>query len=158
MKQSADATDGFIHPLRYYQMHDINTITDAGAYEELTPIALRVMHRIPGSIAMVCGPISTGGLGSIPKNIAAFELAIEKVARSGEPVFTQMPFESVMQDINGKLTPECNASSLMETFYRPLLESGLIKRLYFLPDWESSTGARWEHELATHLGIEIKYL
>lgn len=158
MKKTAVAPPDFIHPLQYYDIHDINTIALSRAYEELTPVAFRVIHRIPGPIAMICGPISTGGLGSITKNLAAFKEAIERVAKTGEAVFTQMPFESAMQDIKGRLSPGCDATSLMDTFYRPLFESGLIKRLYFLPGWQGSWGARWEHQLATKLRIEIRYL
>ncbi len=50
------------------------------------------------------------------------------------------------------------ATMLLTDFYQPLFETGLIKILYFLPDWQSSVGARWEHDQALKLGIEIVYL
>lgn len=44
---------------------------------------------------------------------------------------------------------------LLEYFYKPIFESGLIKRLIFLPNWETSYGCKWEMDLALKLGIQI---
>ena len=158
MGQTSVAIERVYDPLRFYELHDINQMGMAQSYRELTPIGLRVLNRIPGDIVMVCGPISTGGLGSITENTEVFRKSIERVAAMGEHVFTQLPFEDAMQDIKGKLLPESDGLSLLELFYRPLFESGMIKRLYFIPGWEGSFGASWEHTVALELGIEIRYL
>lgn len=145
-------------PLEYYDLHDMDEIATAQTYSELLPVGFRVLRRMPDGAAMICGPISSGGTGSMAENIERFKRAIEVVARSSVPVFTQMPFEAAMQRIKDRGGAGSDASSLLTTFYRPLFESGRIKRLYFLPNWEGSFGARWEHEEALHLGMGIIYL
>jgi len=47
---------------------------------------------------------------------------------------------------------------LLTDFYLPIFESRLVHKLYFLPDWESSTGASWEHKQAIRIGLEIEYI
>ena len=158
MGQTSVAKRKVLDPLRFYELHDINQMEMAQSYRELTPIGLRVLNRIPGDVVMVCGPISTGGTGSIAENIEVFRGAIARVVRMGEFVFTQLPFEGPMQAIKGKLLPESDGLSLLELFYRPLFESGMMKRLYFIPSWKSSFGANWEHSVALELGIEIRHL
>ena len=48
--------------------------------------------------------------------------------------------------------------ALLEEFFLPVFESGLVHTFYMLPDWESSTGASWEHVQAQRLSIDIVYL
>ena len=158
MGQTCVAIKKVFDPLRFYELHDINQMGMTQSYRELTPIGLRVLNRIPGDVVMVCGPISTGGAGSMTENMRVFHDAIERVVQMGEHVFTQLPFEGAMQNIKGKLLPESDGLSLLELFYRPLFESGMIKRLYFIPGWEGSFGATWEHTVALELGIKIQYL
>lgn len=158
MGQLCVAVKKVFDPLRFYELHDINQMAMAQSYRELIPIGMRVMNRIPGDVVMVCGPISTGGAGSMTENMKIFRKAIERVVEMGESVFSQLPFEDSMQNIKGKLLPESDGLALLELFYRPLFESGVLKRLYFMPGWKGSFGASWEHALALELGIEIRYL
>ena len=44
---------------------------------------------------------------------------------------------------------------MLDVLYRTIFSSGLINKALFLPDWESSKGARWERDLVTELGLEI---
>jgi len=158
MGQTSIAIKRIHDPLQFYELHDINQMSMAQSYRDLTPIGMRVLNRIPGEAVMVCGPISSGGVGFMKGNIRVLRAAIMRVAASGECVFTQLPFEGAMQNIKSRLLPESDALSLLELFYRPLFESGMIKRLYFVPSWKSSAGACWEHGVALELGIEIRYL
>lgn len=44
---------------------------------------------------------------------------------------------------------------ILEDFYLPVLQSGYIKRGWFIHGWESSFGTRWEREQFTKAGIEV---
>lgn len=136
---------------------DAAALESAVSFEELRDVALRVIARMPQPVSGVCGPITTGGAGSMEKNLERFEEAIRRLQESGQRVFNQLPFEAPMQRI--KSYPYYKSGNhLLETFYLPIFESGLIRQLYFLPGWESSFGATWEHGQAVRLGIKIVYL
>ncbi len=126
------------------------------SFEELTHIALHILERAPQPISQVCGPMTSGGLGSLEKNLAVFEKTVITLKERGEIVFNQLPFEDPMARI--KLLKNKGGLNLLETFYRPIFESGFIKRLYFMYGWENSSGSRWEFKTARNLGIEIFYL
>ncbi len=131
-------------------------INSAESYPEMAKIALVILNSMEDPVIELCGPISTGGLGSVEKNLERFDKKIKELKSSGINVFDQIPFEIPMQKL--KLKPNFKPIDLLEGFYLPLLESGKIKSLYFLPDWQSSFGARWEHDQAKRLGIEIVFL
>lgn len=100
-----------------------------------------------------CGPISTGGLGNAEENIECLESFIIDSIKMGIPVFNQLKYEN---DFNTILGPMIGYDhDLLEYFYRPIFESGLIKYLIFLPNWETSYGCKWEMDLALKLGIQI---
>jgi len=138
------------HPLSYFTRVDRAQLDLCADFPGLLKIALRVLHRMPIGATMVCGPISTGGAGSIEKNLEIFALAIEALASRGENVFSQMPFERTMQRL------KTTNLGLLNDFYLPLFRSGRIRRLCFLDGWESSEGATWEYERAIELGFEIE--
>lgn len=127
-------------------------------YAELREVALEFLRELPKPIVQVCGPITTGGRGSIEENMKAFGDAIGYLSTQGKTVFDQRPFEIPMQRIKMQAEQDGYPFDLLEEFYLPIFESKLIDELFFLPDWESSTGAKWEHEQAKRLGIKISYL
>lgn len=47
---------------------------------------------------------------------------------------------------------------LLKTFYFPLFESKSIEIVYFMNTWQTSYGAKWEHDQALALKMEIVYL
>ena len=47
----------------------IKDLGKAKTFKDIGNIALRVLNRFPGYACQVCGPVSTGGLGSRDKNI-----------------------------------------------------------------------------------------
>jgi len=125
-------------------------------FKEMLKIAFDILENMPKPITQVCGPISTGGKGSIEENLKMFPKAAEWLSRKGYNVFSQAPFESPIERV------KCNYSgypyALLDEFYLPVFKSKLINIFAFLPGWQSSTGAKWEHEQAEKLGIEILYL
>lgn len=142
---------------RFVTDEDRKEVEKAVTFEELRAVAARILQRMPQPVGMVCGPITTGGTGSVQKNLTILRRAIQALEKEGQHIFDQTFFETPMFRI--KETPYCRGDlHLLETFYLPLFEAGLIKALHFLPAWSSSDGATWEHGAGFRLGLEIKYL
>jgi hypothetical protein len=142
----------------YWLPEDREALSLAQNYRDLLAIAKRVLSRTPHPIIQVCGPISTGGTGSIETNLKRFETAINALKARGLELFDQLPFEGPLQALTLRLEANKYPKRLLEEFYLPILESRLVDELYFLPDWQTSIGARWEHEQALRIGLKITYL
>ena len=124
---------------------------------EMFLVAKSILERMPAPISQVCGPISTGGAGTAEGNITIMARAIEHLEERGHNVFNQLPFQKAMFEMINSRKEASYPMYILEDFYLPIFESGLVKLFHFLPDWQSSTGAKWEHAQAKRLGIEIKY-
>lgn len=142
----------------YWTKEDVLEMEQSVTMREMFDVALRVLKRMPQPVGQVCGPISTGGRGSLLENMVAFNETIVFLQAEGKIIFDQMPFEAPMQRFKVDLVPGEYATTILNDFYLPIFESGLIKKLYFMKDWESSKGAVWEHKQAKRLGIEIEYI
>lgn len=134
-------------------------------YEEMSRLAMHQMRRLchhsytEKYYDWVCGPMTTGGLGSLEANFGRFNEVTAELRRVGHRVFSQMPYEDRMAELWDTLKPVDGYDyRLLEGFYTPIFESGMIRRFHFIPGWEDSTGSRWEHDLAEKLGTEISYL
>lgn len=141
----------------YWEEEDVEQLAHARTFDELRQIATRVLRRMPRPIGQVCRPISTGTASTIEENLERMHAAIEKLKATGATVFNQVPFEMPMQRIKSRY-PNLGNTKLLSEFYLPLFKARLIDTLYFLPGWESSQGATWEHEQALRLGLGIVYL
>ena len=139
----------------HWEENDEIELLKAQTFEDLAAIAMRVLKRMPKPIMQICGPITTGGKGSLTKNLDALEEAIEQQTKSGHHVFNQLPFQGAMFRILKTPYYKGHEDHLLTTFYRSIFGSGLIDTLCFLPGWESSYGASWEHQEAQRLGIKI---
>ena len=146
--------------LKYWNKEFLERVYSAVSYQELGEIGLIILKGMPQPIAQVCGPITSGGLGSIEKNLDVINRTIRKLTSNGSIVFNQMPFEQPMQDMQrtSTLPVEETYQSLLNDCYLPLFNSGLIRRLYFIYGWRFSFGAKWEHQKAQELGIATHYL
>lgn len=127
-------------------------------FAELREVAFMILKNMPQPITEVCGPITTGGKGSIEANLNEFGRAIGFLVGQEKNIFDQRPFETHIARIRKNAQMEGYPYDLLEDFYLPIFESGLISEFVFLTGWEDSTGARWEHEQAKRLGINITYL
>lgn len=127
------------------------------SFPEMRKIAFQVLGELPQPVIQVCGPLTTGGLGSFEANIERLGKGIEILAQQGKIIFDQRPFEDPMHKLITEAHDIGYPYEVLEEFYKPLFESGYIKELHFLPDWQSSTGSRWEHKQAERLGIAIHY-
>lgn len=143
---------------QYWTDEDLLALKQTETVPQMFEIGLRVLKRMPQPVGQVCGPISTGGKGSLVENLIAFNETIALLQSEGKIIFDQVPFEEPMQRVKALVPPGEYATSLLTDFYLPVFESGLVKKMYFMKDWQSSKGTTWEHEQAKRLGIEIEYL
>ena len=142
----------------HWEKYDFELLATTRTYSDMAQVAFRILQRIPGPIAQLCGPLTTGGRGSLEENLKMFDEGIQHLVAQGKNVFDQRPFEEPMQRLKIALPKGVYATEILSDFYLPLFESGLIHELHFLKGWEGSRGARWEHEQAQRLGITIHHL
>ncbi len=131
------------------------------SFREGVEIALASLVRLSDGeeeIIQLCGPMSTGGRGSLAANMAYFEAAMRHAHDRGKRVFNQIPYQGMMIRLTsfreGMPVKEYN-HQILEGFYRPVLASGLISAAVFLPDWRTSHGATWERSVAKEIGLPI---
>ena len=139
--------------LGYMTGEDYADIATAGSFTELAEIALRILERMGDGVGMVCGPISTGGLGDVRKNLERFNQAIETLEGLGNGVFNQMPFEDAIQRLRDWNVPY--DERILTEFYAVIFKSGRIEKQYFIHDWPTSYGSTWERRQAAERGSEI---
>jgi len=141
----------------YWTEEDKAKLDLATTFEELREVALSVISRMPNPVAMVSGPISSGGEGSISKNIENLNQTVKNLTNQNINIFNQLPFEKPMQRIkeSGYYLGE---DHLLHGFYLPIFQSGKINKMYFMPNWRTSYGATWEHKISDQLQIPKVYL
>jgi hypothetical protein len=129
-------------------------------FEELADVGVQELRKFHHGGGFVCGPISTGGLGSMEKNNEVFQATIAYLQAKGEEVFNQHPYEEAMIRLREEWwkQPENTGkycTPIMDVFYARVFDTGLITKAWFIPGWESSVGARWEREYYSRSGVEI---
>ena len=137
---------------------DFKNLGEVKSFSEMYAIAETILSRMPASVDQVCGPITTGGLGSIELNLNHLNDSVKKLQDEGVDVFDQLPFEKTIHRIFGDTTLAQGHQDILNDFYKPIFESGRITTLYFVSGWQSSKGAQWEHAQAINLSIRIVYL
>lgn len=146
---------------RYWTKIEDDLLKGAKTFSELTVIAkiiLKRMQKEKKPIMQVCGPIATGGHGSIEENLKEFEKAIIFLRSTGLVIFDQMPFEGPMQKIKKTMSMGEAHKQIMDDFYLPLMQEGYIARYFFLHNWETSKGSKIEYERAPKYGIAVEVL
>ena len=148
---------------KHWNADDYDNLNKAKSFVDLATIALDIVFRIPEKVEMVSGPISTGGVGTIPGNRKVFEGVIEiLVFESNLNIFSQMPFEDKMVKLylewHAKNPTEKYCKPILDEFYDRLFFSGRVSKLHFIHDWQSSFGATWEHDNCNTWKIERNYL
>lgn len=136
----------------------------ATSFEELVVVALGELKKFKDGAELVCGPITTGGQGSVEANLAVFNKVIDHFVRVDRPIFSQMPYEGKIFLLRREwINKDPNRANeyyhgILERFYLPLIESGLIRTAWFIEGWESSVGAKWEHKQLRMVGAHLRYL
>ncbi len=134
---------------------------EARSFAELAGFATIELSKFPEQAEIVCGPITTGGQGSIEKNLEVFTGAIKGLIRQGRPVFNQMPYETALfrlraeHDERSGRDPNDKTYNtvVLDEFYLPLFMTRQFSRAWFLPGWRSSQGARWERQTLSSLYV-----
>lgn len=143
---------------QYWTSEDFDTLRNAKAMTEVFAVASSILSRMPDTLAQVCGPVSSGGKGNIEDNLEYLSSCIDELQKGGLYIFDQMPFEETFHRIIREEAEQQKYTNILTDFYEPLFNIGKIKTLYFIPGWESSRGANWEHDKALELGMEIKFI
>lgn len=145
---------------KYWTKKNLSDLENARTYSDLGKVAFDVLGSMPQPIGQVCGPISTGGVCSIEENLKIFDRTIMKLTEEGNAIFDQMPFQYQMGKLRAKSALPQNETNtlLLENFYLPIFQSGIVRKFFFIHGWKSSYGARWEHERAGEFGASISYL
>ncbi|MBI5003920.1 DUF4406 domain-containing protein [Candidatus Kaiserbacteria bacterium] len=142
----------------HWNTEDQKALDRAQSYGDLLLIAKDVISRMRKPVVQVCGPISTGGTGVMSENIDRLKKKIDALERQDVEIFNQIPFQYRIQAIAAARGVKDYEHELLNEFYLPIFESGLVQELYFMPDWQTSEGSRWEHAQGERLGMKITYL
>ncbi len=148
----------------FWKSRHIAAAKKVKSFTELAELALAILSQFNDSVVMVSGPISTGGRGSIEKNIEAFAKTKAHLEKRGHLVFSQTPVQETIARLakewrkanNKPLNRYCRP--ILTEFYLPIFKSGRVVKMFFRPDWKSSIGSRWERKKARLLRIEIEDL
>jgi hypothetical protein len=111
----------------------------AASFTKLFLIAKAEVCKFPGGAEIVCGPITTGGLGTFEENMRVFENTIKALLRQGRPIFNQLPYQVRMVSLieEWKNADKFRAGKycmpLIEDFYLPLFKTGCIRRCVVHP-------------------------
>ena len=149
---------------KFWTKKDRAKLAKVRSFGDLCQVALDVIRRNPlGKVHMVSGPITTGGTGTLKGNLAVFQATIEALAQNGYNVFSQIPFEEQLVLLHNEWRLQNSDKKgycmpILYDFYEPIFTSGLVEAMHFIPDWRSSFGAKWEHEITRSLGIKHFYL
>ena len=143
---------------QYWEKKDYKELGKVESMKEVYIVAERILKRMPKPVVQVCGPISSGGEGFANKNLEALKEAIRNLQRQGLNVFDQTPFDMAVRRIKSKTPQTEYFESILVDFHLPLFELGIISTLYFMPNWQTSHGAKWEHEQGEKMKFEIKYI
>jgi hypothetical protein len=121
----------------------------------LLKIAIRVLERMKGDIALVCGPFLTGTMRTPRENLRRLSRVIASLRRQGVSVFDQTVFWSEFYKIQTAKHPR-DGNFIHRQFDLPILTSKRVKTIYFTLEWRRSAGARWYRAQAIKLGIPIR--
>ncbi len=135
----------------WYSRQDLEDIQSASTITSLLGVALRIIRRQEARwpIDILCGPMTTGGTGDLEVNLKVFRRALDLLRQEDYRLFNQMPFQPVLARLASALPHRhgyCGA--ILTEFYFPLfetaLEEGYFRKAVFLPNWNTSHGARAE--------------
>jgi hypothetical protein len=112
-------------------------------FKALTVEAIEDLKKVPPPVARISGPLRTGGDG-YDTNLKRLRLGEALIRSRGISIFGYEKYSDAIR----------SAYDLhFEYFHIPILKTGLIQSIFFLPGWEGSGGASYERRLCDELGI-----
>lgn len=122
-------------------------------FNKLVKQAITKINEAGHPIIQFCGPISTGGFGDVLENLECLSEVIKETSQIGINTFDQLEFEKSFEEI---LEEHVGYDyPILEYFYKPILDEKVIDALFFLPNWQSSVGSKWEFNYAKNKGIPV---
>lgn len=114
-------------------------------------------NRANCPIAFVTGPITSNGSSHIARNTTRLiDNTRSLQAQTDGLVFCW--FDIFCEEVKQAVRYESISYEGFLTFSKQVVASGYITDIYMTPNFESSTGARLEHETAQACGLRIHYL
>lgn len=144
--------------MAHWTREELAVLEAAATLREVAEIALGHLYRLQSygrPIVQICGPMTTGGLGSLSANMRRFECAIAGAAGAGHLVFDQIPLQAAIIRITDHHNSTEYNVDILEVLYAPIFGSGCINTVFFIPGSETSRGATWERRKVMGLGIEV---
>lgn len=143
----------------HWEDHHIEKARTTTDFKLIGELVCEIAEKMPKPLFMISGPMTTGGMGHYSKNIVLFQHAIEEATSNGLSVFNQTMLEEHLQRLVREWLT-CNPESkycqhVLSDVYDTLLASTHIQGVYFLPDWQTSYGARWERDAAERHTLTI---
>ena len=133
-------------------------LLDARTPERVTEVMLQILRRKAKKVSLVCTPRRTGSRRSLAENQRRRDTVASLLRRNkGAVVFDHTLFLRRIEMMR-KSSGDDDRDYLRAVFHLPLLRSGWIGTIYFAFEWRRSVGARWYHDQAKKLGIEIKII
>jgi len=131
----------------------------ANSFGELVDQEVGVFN-MRGCAQLLCGPISTGGRGSIETNLEVFAAAHYRLNRETEvsrsrtgPLYNQLVLEPTLWHLRDKWLVEHpdirHENPIMTRFYIPFFGQVRFARVHFISRWETSLGSRRERAYFT---------
>lgn len=144
----------------YWCNDDFVALEESQSFRAVGAVFYRVLLRMvrsgAGPIYQVCGPITTGGLGSTELNYALMRRAVAHLREEGYTVLDQTPLRPHVERLYRRWremfphAPYCY--EILDEIYAPTIDSGYVEVYHFIPKWNESTGSVWEFRRVHRLG------
>lgn len=146
--------------------NQIVKVAESTDFKTMVKIAIKMIKAAKkkykkSMVIEICAPISSGGEGSVEKNLIKMNKVIDGLADLEYIVFDQMPYEKKIGEIKANREKDGKFAydmSVLIEFYEVFFQKKLIDMLVFLPDWKTSIGACWEYFKAKSLGIQTRQI
>ncbi|MDB5259047.1 MAG: hypothetical protein JWO73_255 [Candidatus Taylorbacteria bacterium] len=144
----------------YWSEEDLHVLAGITDFLQMVTVGNGILDRMAVKsdkrIVQLCAPMSRGGRGSLDANMAYFRKAQRVASDNGLYLFDQGPFQEAMIRLSAAHEERKEyCYDILHVFYRGIFKSRRIGELMFLPDWETSIGAKWEREEAPAHGLLI---
>lgn len=158
-----------------YTIEDIEDIRRAGTFADSTRVAITALERLcerkgkeereAVPIGIITGPMHAvpGGESPAEKRQAMLRTAEFLSGRFDVRIFNYFPprkrIVQILEHAFGdSWRNEDNLTLLFRVFYEPILETGLIRKVFFMPGWETSPVSRSIWAFANKNRIEAKFI
>lgn len=107
----------------------------------------------------VAGIVSSDGAERMPQNLERLADFTEEIRRCCADLLVFSATDIFLgSGLSGRLEAIGTNEQDYMTFWRAVLESGFVKKIFLIPGWERSRGATEEFEIAKRQGMEIYLL